>query len=173
MMTPDSIGNVIGLTQMGGEGAQWVGMAPFLTDGKHLLQNIGDGTFHHSGSLAVRAAVAAGVNVTYKLLYNSAVAMTGGQQAGARCRPGAHPDAAGRGGPPHHRDHRAGRPVRGARLAPGVQVWHRDRLVAAQEDLSRGTGGHGPHPRPGMRRGTAAQAQARPGARPGRADHHQ
>lgn len=126
---------VTGLTQMGGEGAQWIGQAPF-TDVPHLFQNIGDGTYFHSGQLAVQACVAAGVNITFKLLHNDVVAMTGAQHAeGALTVPMLTHKLAVEGvrriivcadepGRYRKRD-----------LAPGTLLWHRDRLDEAQRAL--------------------------------------
>jgi len=74
-------------THMGAEGVTWVGQAPF-TNEKHVFTNLGDGTYFHSGILAIRAAVAAKVNITYKILFNDAVAMTGGQQFDGPLDPG-------------------------------------------------------------------------------------
>ena len=122
-----------GVTQMGGEGANWVGAEAF-TNIDHIFQNIGDGTFAHSGSLSVRQATAAGANMTYKILYNSAVAMTGGQVADGLM-------------PVPELTHLlyaegvaktivvSADPARfppDAPWAPGAEVWERDRMEEAQ-----------------------------------------
>ncbi|MDO8187558.1 indolepyruvate ferredoxin oxidoreductase family protein [Conexibacter sp. JD483] len=130
-------GKLLGMPQMGGEGIQWLGLEPF-TDDEHFVQNLGDGTFHHSGSLAVRAATAAGAHITYKLLYNDAVAMTGGQ------------DPTGRMAVPQLTRWLAlegvrqvvittpePRSYRGVALDPIAQVRHRDELAEVERELAR------------------------------------
>jgi indolepyruvate ferredoxin oxidoreductase len=128
-------------TPMGAEGVPWIGLSPFVSE-PHLIQNLGDGTLSHSGTLAIRASVAAGVNVTFKILYNSAVAMTGGQDVtglmdvpsltraleaeGVRKIVVCAEDPKRYGGT--------------ARWARGVEVLGRDRLPEVQERLRREPG---------------------------------
>ncbi|MFP5071162.1 indolepyruvate ferredoxin oxidoreductase family protein [Pseudonocardia nantongensis] len=132
----DRRGRQIGLTQMGGEGAQWFGLAHF-TDDRTLVQNLGDGTFHHSGSLAIRAAVAAGVTMTYKLLYNDAVAMTGGQRAEGRMGvPEITRSLALEGVRRIVVTTDSVRDYRGVVLDPIASVRHRDDLPAVESELS-------------------------------------
>ncbi|HEY7068690.1 MAG TPA: indolepyruvate ferredoxin oxidoreductase family protein [Acidimicrobiales bacterium] len=128
-------------TPMGAEGAHWIGLAPFVGD-RHLFQNLGDGTFSHSGSLAVRACVAAGVHITFKLLYNSAVAMTGGQDvAGLMDVPALTRALAAEGvGAIAVCTDDAGRYGRHAPFAAGVSVRPREDVVAVQEELRRHPG---------------------------------
>ncbi|TMH43290.1 MAG: indolepyruvate ferredoxin oxidoreductase family protein [Betaproteobacteria bacterium] len=128
--------NTATFTHMGAEGVPWIGQAPF-TDEKHIFANLGDGTYFHSGLLAIRAAVAAKVNMTYKILYNDAVAMTGGQRVDGPLDPaiisrqiaaeGVKPIVVVTDEPekyPH-----------GTNWAPGVTVRHRDELDAVQKEL--------------------------------------
>jgi indolepyruvate ferredoxin oxidoreductase len=124
-------------SQMGGEGVAWIGQAPF-TNEKHVFANLGDGTYFHSGLLAIRAAIASKANITYKLLYNDAVAMTGGQPVdGVLTVPQITHQLAAEGAAkivivtdePHKYE--------GSRqlLAPGVTIHHRDQLDDIQREL--------------------------------------
>jgi indolepyruvate ferredoxin oxidoreductase len=136
LMDPDRIGSVTGVACMGNEGTQWIGMADFVKR-KHFVQNLGDGTYFHSGQLAIQAAVAAKVNITFKLLYNGTVAMTGGQHPQGQL---SVPDVARilvtqgvarvlitTDEPERYRD---------AVLPAGVEVWDRERLIEAQKVLA-------------------------------------
>jgi indolepyruvate ferredoxin oxidoreductase len=131
--------STVTFSQMGGEGASWVGQAPFSQD-QHIFANLGDGTYFHSGFLAVRQAIAAKVNITYKILFNDAVAMTGGQPIDGTLRvpemtreldaEGAKRIVVVTDEPQKYDDAEIK-----ARLAPGVTVRHRDELDAVQREL--------------------------------------
>ena len=141
LMPEEQVGEVTGLTQMGGEGAHWFGMAPFVDgpDGRtpHFVQNMGDGTFHHSGSLAIRAAVAAGAHMTFRLLHNGAAAMTGGQDAvGALPMPELTRSLAAEGVAKIIITTEDRSRYRRVRLADGVVVWDRSRYEEAQRVLA-------------------------------------
>jgi indolepyruvate ferredoxin oxidoreductase len=130
--------STMGFTQMGGEGVPWVGQQPFTTD-THIFANLGDGTYFHSGLLAIRQSIASGVNITYKILYNDAVAMTGGQQIGER--------AEGHSVVQIAQSMRAEGAIKtivvtdepekydGVALAEGVTVHHRDELDVLQKQF--------------------------------------
>ncbi len=128
--------NTARYTQMGAEGASWIGEAPFSRR-KHMFQNVGDGTYFHSGLMAIRAAIAANTNITFKILYNDAVAMTGGQPMDGpltvdRITRQMHSEGARRivvvsDEPEKYRGK--------ADFAPGVSVHHRDALDAVQREL--------------------------------------
>ncbi len=140
LMDPDRVGDIAAITCMGNEGTQWIGMSSFV-DRKHLFQNLGDGTFFHSGQLAIQAAVAAKVDITYKLLYNGTVAMTGGQDPEGQRPIESVVDALLAQGVSkvlvttddigRYRG-RFGRSI----LPRGVEVWGRERLIEAQEQLA-------------------------------------
>ncbi len=139
LMSADGFGDITGVTCMGQEGMQWAGMAPFV-ETPHIFQNLGDGTYFHSGQLAIAGAVAAGTDITYKLLWNRAVAMTGGQDPrGLRTVGDVARVVLAQGAARvmvTTEDVRRYAPGRGANLPEGVDVWPRERLQEAQETLA-------------------------------------
>ena len=135
-MNPERVGDIVSVTCMGQEGTQWIGMSPFV-ETAHIFQNLGDGTYFHSGQLAIAGAVASGTNITYKLLWNRAVAMTGGQDPAGQLEvpevaAGLLADGVAKVLITTH-DPAA---YRSRSLPAGVEVWHRDRLTEAQELLA-------------------------------------
>jgi len=126
----------IGFTQMGGEGTPWVGQAPF-SKRPHMFANLGDGTYYHSGSLAIRQSIASGVNITYKILYNDAVAMTGGQPVdGILTVPQMTRELEAEGAKQIVIVTDEPEKYNGAiALAPGVTIRHRDELDTVQREL--------------------------------------
>jgi len=136
LMDPDRVGDIAGLTCMGNEGTQWIGLEPFI-ERDHLVQNLGDGTYFHSGQLAVTAAIAAASNITYKLLYNGAVAMTGGQDPQGQLGVAAVTRVLIEQGVSEVlvTTEDVSR-VRGYGMPSGVKVWDRARLDEAQRHLA-------------------------------------
>ncbi|MEM8745268.1 MAG: indolepyruvate ferredoxin oxidoreductase family protein [Actinomycetota bacterium] len=135
LMDEDRVGESIGITAMGNEGAQWIGMEPFV-DSDHIFQNYGDGTFFHSAQLALQYCVGAGKNVTFKILYNGTVAMTGGQDSTS---PVTVPDLArillGHGVAKIAITTEDTARYRGVDLPRGVDVYDRTEIIAVQEEL--------------------------------------
>jgi len=131
--------STVTFSQMGGEGVSWVGQAAFTTD-QHVFSNLGDGTYYHSGLLAVRQSIAAGVNITYKILFNDAVAMTGGQPVDGTLKvPEMTRELDAEGAvkivvvTDEPEKYEAGDIA--SRLAKGVTVHHRDELDAIQKQM--------------------------------------
>jgi indolepyruvate ferredoxin oxidoreductase len=133
--------STLGFTQMGGEGANWIGEAPF-SKRPHVFQNLGDGTYNHSGYMAIRAAIAAGVNLTYKVLFNDAVAMTGGQpnDGGLTVPQVARQVAAEGAARVVVVTDEPGKYGRDAQWPAGLTIHHRDDLMTVQAELARVAG---------------------------------
>ncbi len=133
----EKVGANIGLCQMGGEGALWMGMERFVRH-QHFVQNLGDGTYHHSGSLAIRASIAARSNITYKLLVNGSIAMTGGQDiVGGKAVPQIIAELLAEGVARIIVTTNDLERYKGVRLPAGVDLRHRDRLDEAQRELAQ------------------------------------